>query len=289
MAGAPGPGKEDARVERIEVVPGAAVLKPKDSLPVLVRARYSDGRTETVTQVLGELVRWRNDVGFTFAQLRNPMLPRIEWEREGRRGESVLDAMPDLLWPLQAGATAEFLARRRVIEAGGSRHDFVQRWRCRVEAPAMIEVPAGQFEAWPLSCERHDDLGQLREERRWWYAPSVAHVVAAEEVRDGVSSRRELIAWRRFQPTPAASADETFSLLQQALETLVSGQELGWTSPDGGRRISIAPVRTFQREALYCRDYRVSSLVDGKTSVEEGTACRGPDAIWRRAVQTSTD
>jgi hypothetical protein len=49
-AGAPGPRRDDARVQRLEVFPSEAVLKPTDTLQVVVRAWYSDGRCEDVTR-----------------------------------------------------------------------------------------------------------------------------------------------------------------------------------------------------------------------------------------------
>ncbi len=49
-AGAPGPSDADPTLERIEVYPRAALLKPKDSLRLSVRAVYSDGTTADVTR-----------------------------------------------------------------------------------------------------------------------------------------------------------------------------------------------------------------------------------------------
>ena len=49
-AGAPGPRQDDSRITRLEVLPAAAVLKPKDTLQVLVRATYSNGTTRDVTR-----------------------------------------------------------------------------------------------------------------------------------------------------------------------------------------------------------------------------------------------
>ena len=49
-AGAPGPKTDDPVIQRLEVLPAAAVLKPKDTLQVLVRAWYSDGHAEDVTR-----------------------------------------------------------------------------------------------------------------------------------------------------------------------------------------------------------------------------------------------
>ncbi len=48
--GAPGPKKNDARIERLEVFPKEAVLKPKDKLQLVVRAWYSDGSSLDVTR-----------------------------------------------------------------------------------------------------------------------------------------------------------------------------------------------------------------------------------------------
>src|SRR5262249_36844730 len=49
-AGAPGPRPDDTRVQRLEVFPAAAILKPKDTLQVVVRAWYGAGRSEDVTR-----------------------------------------------------------------------------------------------------------------------------------------------------------------------------------------------------------------------------------------------
>ncbi|HEY3789699.1 MAG TPA: DUF1549 domain-containing protein, partial [Urbifossiella sp.] len=49
-SGAPGPKETDAHLVRLEVFPKAALLKPKDTLRVLVRAVYSDGRMEDATR-----------------------------------------------------------------------------------------------------------------------------------------------------------------------------------------------------------------------------------------------
>jgi hypothetical protein len=49
-ASAPGPGAADVRVRRLELFPPEAVLRPKESLQVIVRAWYSDGHAEDVTR-----------------------------------------------------------------------------------------------------------------------------------------------------------------------------------------------------------------------------------------------
>ena len=48
--GAPGPKSEDARIEKLEVFPKSALLKPKQSLQIVVRAWYDDGTSQDVTR-----------------------------------------------------------------------------------------------------------------------------------------------------------------------------------------------------------------------------------------------
>jgi hypothetical protein len=48
-SGAPGPDTNDPKVMKLDVFPSAVTAKPGDKQQVLVRAQYSDGRTEDVT------------------------------------------------------------------------------------------------------------------------------------------------------------------------------------------------------------------------------------------------
>lgn len=49
-AGCPQPAERDPKVDRLEVFPAAATLKPRQEQQVLVRAVFTDGRTEDVTR-----------------------------------------------------------------------------------------------------------------------------------------------------------------------------------------------------------------------------------------------
>ncbi|MFO1001188.1 MAG: DUF1553 domain-containing protein [Planctomycetaceae bacterium] len=50
-AGAPAPSEQDARIERLEILPERTTLRAGATQPLLVRAWYSDGRVEDVTQL----------------------------------------------------------------------------------------------------------------------------------------------------------------------------------------------------------------------------------------------
>src|SRR5262245_530128 len=49
-AGSSGPLPDDLNLDRIEILPAAATLKPKDNQRLIVRAWYSDGHAEDVTR-----------------------------------------------------------------------------------------------------------------------------------------------------------------------------------------------------------------------------------------------
>jgi hypothetical protein len=49
-AGAAPPADDDPRVEQLEILPGSSIHRVGDSQQIIVRARYSDGRTEDVTR-----------------------------------------------------------------------------------------------------------------------------------------------------------------------------------------------------------------------------------------------
>jgi len=243
---------------------------------------FSDGRTETVVGVRGEFVDWRNDLGFAFTTFRNFLLPRESWQGSGRRGETALDASPELLWPLVPGHRADFLARRAVIlETEGTRRDFLQSWSCRVEAQGETAVPAGVYDGYRLVCERRDDVAALRETKTWFYAPAIGHFLRLEDNRDGTVKRRELVAFHRSSNYPVDPAEATF---QRALESLVSGSAATWQSPDKRRSIAVTPLRTFRRDSLYCRDYRQVTDAAGEIATWMGTACRQSDRQWLRQL-----
>lgn len=49
-AAAPGPRPDDARLARLEVFPTSAILRPRETMQMVVRASYSDGKSRDVTR-----------------------------------------------------------------------------------------------------------------------------------------------------------------------------------------------------------------------------------------------
>jgi hypothetical protein len=90
-AGAPGPADADPQVERLELLPGPALLKPKDTLRIVALAHYTDGTVRDVTR----------------------------WTRFGSSEETVAavdeDGTLTVAGPGEAGVTAAFGTRVAVL------------------------------------------------------------------------------------------------------------------------------------------------------------------------------
>ena len=68
---------------------------------------------------------------------------------------------------------------------------------------------------------------------------------------------------------------------QRALETAPSGSSTPWRNPDSGHSGTVTPVRTYQSQGQYCREYQQTVTIDGKQEKGYGTACRQPDGAWK--------
>jgi len=51
----------------------------------------------------------------------------------------------------------------------------------------------------------------------------------------------------------------------------------------GGPAFAVTPLRTFERDGLYCRDFQTVGTINGETEQSYVTACRMPDSVWRTA------
>lgn len=51
----------------------------------------------------------------------------------------------------------------------------------------------------------------------------------------------------------------------------------------GGPAFAVTPLRTFERDGQFCRDYQATATVSGQDEQIYGTACRMTDGVWRVA------
>jgi len=148
-SGAPGLRKEEAAIQRIEVFPPEARLKPKDKLQVTVRAWYSDGHSEDVTRwakfsssedlvagvdvdgkvrVTGNgeaaIVVWFSDMIGTcriVSPLPNTVEPKVfaQAKRNNYIDELVLQKLETLRIPPSPACSDEEFIRRAYLDAAG--------------------------------------------------------------------------------------------------------------------------------------------------------------------------
>lgn len=51
----------------------------------------------------------------------------------------------------------------------------------------------------------------------------------------------------------------------------------------GGPAFAVTPLRTFERDGQYCRDYQAIATISGEDEQIYSTACRMTDGVWRVA------
>ncbi|MBT4628186.1 MAG: hypothetical protein HOC63_16045 [Rhodospirillales bacterium] len=68
---------------------------------------------------------------------------------------------------------------------------------------------------------------------------------------------------------------------QDTLENKNSGETGSWDNPDSGNSGTIKPGDTYTADSGEdCRDFESSVVVDGKTEVATGRACKQADGSW---------
>jgi surface antigen len=68
---------------------------------------------------------------------------------------------------------------------------------------------------------------------------------------------------------------------QRAFETAPSGKAVAWSNPDSGHTGTVTPVRTFESNGAYCREFQQTVTIGGRPENSFGTACRKPDGSWQ--------
>ena len=71
--------------------------------------------------------------------------------------------------------------------------------------------------------------------------------------------------------------------VQQALETMQSGQAVTFGGADAPVAGTVTPVRTYRSKTRHwCREFEESVMISGEAWRRSGVACREPNGGWRR-------
>ncbi len=65
----------------------------------------------------------------------------------------------------------------------------------------------------------------------------------------------------------------------QALEYAAPNTQVIWQN--GGSQYVVEPVKTYQENGQYCREYQTKVSIGGQVQQGYGSACRQPDGSWR--------
>jgi len=76
--------------------------------------------------------------------------------------------------------------------------------------------------------------------------------------------------------------DEDRARMNQAMESNNAGQPAYWRNAKTGTNYKVTPTKNVKVGSnQYCREYRTTAEIGGKTEQMYGTACRQPDGSWK--------
>jgi len=248
---------------------------------------FDDGRTDTVIDVRGDVVTWRDHLGIIRVKYRNFTIPDISWQNRTRRSTSQTTATPDMLWPLAVGNDARF-EFQQTVEAndGSSKREYTQSWECAVAGTESLDVPAGTFNVFKIPCYRYTQgTSNWRQTRTFYYAPAVKHyVMRTDTYSSSPSRRRELVSYG-FNST-ALPENEQRALnaqLQNALNENADGVASNWRRDDGSLSVTLTPLRTYQdAKGAKCREYSSDYNIRGRTRTNYRNVCKQDGGLWQR-------
>lgn len=247
---------------------------------------FDNGRTYTVSAVDETKITWEAGDDYGYATRPNFVLPSLSWwwvRTDGTRasGTAASDAPPDTLWPLKVGNRVAYVSQDTYKEGEGKTSSFQQMWKCWVAGTEAVSVPAGSFDTFEVVCDRSYD-GYWSQRSRWFYAPAIGHYV--RRVFDFPNADSQTINLVAYGPRPTALPATAGRLraatVQRALEKALSNQTV--KAEGGGYVVAVTPLRTVQTPSgTYCREYRQQISARGRTSLQQGRACRDDDGVWR--------
>lgn len=157
---------------------------------------FDDGRVERYLRQDGSDLVWATRRGREYVRAANPVLPILRWDIGANSGRHEVFGNADGVWPPAEGGRAQFRVLSDVRN-GDERRRQSQAWTCKVDSLQNVSVPAGVFQAWPISCERFSvNSMRLLQRRTWWWSEDLGHHVRRryQDLRTGEVSEIALCA-----------------------------------------------------------------------------------------------
>ncbi|HTH15595.1 MAG TPA: hypothetical protein VL974_02990 [Magnetospirillum sp.] len=237
---------------------------------------WSNGQTETVTAVDGEVVQWKDQDGNSFSGYRNFLLPSLKWDYPKTSAVTTMDVQPDTMWPLETGNSAHFMVNQRLtMKIHNSEMAYHDEWNCLVDGTERVTVKLGSFNTWKLRCQRFwrgSNIGEIV----WNYSPELGQVV--RRTWTGAEEPEELVAIG--SGTIDSKAEKVADKVRQrGLEALASGAKAMGRAND--IEAMVQPRATFVTDnGTFCRDFLQTLSTPKARATSVGSACRDTDGKW---------
>lgn len=70
---------------------------------------------------------------------------------------------------------------------------------------------------------------------------------------------------------------------QNTAQALSENQSRSWTNPNTKTSYTVNPIDTVTQNGQTCRDYTMTTTIEGNPQQVNGRACRQPDGTWKTA------
>jgi hypothetical protein len=242
---------------------------------------FDNGSTSLVTGRKGDNIEWKAGNGVTRTGRTNFLIPYLSWKNNKYRSRGSTSAPNNTLWPLKVGNKGIIEHRQRITRLDGTQpNEVTRRWECGVDGTARVNVTAGSFDTYVITCKRyaHAKPGyELRASRRYFYAPAVGHYVIREDdyIRRP-DKRRELTAYG-FNSTYLPKADQATlkATLQRTLDQKPDGTGTHWLDRSGKIKATLTPVRSYKGASNQkCREYHSVYNISGHIRKNVKQVCK---------------
>ena len=262
------------------------------SLPVAELPNYQVGEyyiydntlITMVTEKDSDMLKWNNGGNATIQANRDFTLPWLVWDDGQSSYITTLFPQSPPIWPLVAGKIVRYQSLQKITsKSDGQEREISRDWKCMVETPERIEVPAGDFDTHVISCKRYSGGdGGWRGTEKYYYAPSIGHYVQVERSFADRSRSVNRLTEYGFNSTLLSSGEQADlrSKLNAVLNNPREGLVEVWKSKDRTTGAMLSATSMFFNKNQQCRKYKGTYNISGKIRSHERVICRDEKGNW---------
>lgn len=140
-----------------------------------------------------------------------------------------------------------------------------------------------------FTTQEHDGASTRLVKNRW--VPAIAASIAAVLISAGIGlfafEQYDANVTMKIAESQRAANEKLASLLQDTLETKVSGKAAEFTDPAKLLSMKIIPIHTYKSNSgHWCREFSERIESNGVVEVRKGLACRETQGQWKRLSTT---